>query len=408
MNINQQAQYEIAKNAIEKLLIECWTFYDEQKRKDQPYTWIDRLRTDLEKIDRKLKNQKFQVAVMALMKSGKSTLLNAWIGEEYLPSASDAETVQVIRIEHDEHKIEGQLFSPKNEIIAHSSEKVRDAIRTINEKGRKNKEFIDEELTLQVSLSSIKEKFQDNILFTILDTPGTNEKLPIVEESIKQLINTVDVVIYLMDFTKLDFENETKILDNLKQLRNTLVTDKNRLFFVINKIDELDRNDKEKGLNSEEDIVKLVKERYLKKENFHQHTIIPVSAKRALLARLMLSNKAEESQKEDFYIKAFGEEFDREDLTPKMIEKAANSQFKKSGFELLEKEILQVLFEKGNTILLKSVIEDIERCFKQVFNDLSIEKGGLETKEVDIQRTINQVNDIRKKLEVLNTRLVKY
>lgn len=253
---------QITKNSLAKLLIEALTWHDELKRSEQPYTWVARLGADLEKIEQKLKNQKFQVAVMALMKSGKSTLLNAWIGNEYLPSSNDAETIQVIRIEHDETQNEGVLLSPKQEILAEGAEKIRETIRNINKTGRYNKTYKDEELTLQVSLSALKGKLNGNVKFTILDTPGTDEKLPIVEENVKKLINDVDVIIYVMDFAKISAEDNRNIIENLKELRINLLQDKDRLFFVINKVDTLNKNDMEKGVTDMNEIVELVKTKY--------------------------------------------------------------------------------------------------------------------------------------------------
>lgn len=399
---------QITKNALSKLLIEVQTWHDELKRSEQPYTWVARMGADLEKIEQKLKNQKFQVAVMALMKSGKSTLLNAWIGNEYLPSSNDAETIQVIRIEHDEMQNEGVLLSPKQEVLAKGAEKIRETIRSINKTGRDNKTYTDEELTLQVSLSALKGKLNGNVKFTILDTPGTDEKLPIVEENVKKLINEVDVVIYLMDFTKIDAEHERTILDNLKQLRNNLVQDKDRLFFVINKVDELGKNDKEKGITDMDKIVDMVKSKYLQKEKFDNHAVIPVSARRALYARLMLSNCATEEQKKEFYGEAFGNQYElmlkhfKGEFPSEMLQEAIENELKASNFNLLEIEILNVLSKKGDRILLKSAKDDLERCLKQVCNDISVEKGALETKEADINRTIAEANAILEKLNVIN------
>src|ERR1700730_12614432 len=41
----------------------------------------------------------FKIAVIALVKSGKSTLINSWLGDEFLPVSSLPETAHIISIQ---------------------------------------------------------------------------------------------------------------------------------------------------------------------------------------------------------------------------------------------------------------------------------------------------------------------
>lgn len=140
----------------------------------------------------------------------------------------------------------------------------------------------------------------------------------------------------------------------------------------------------------------------MQKDNFHNHTTIPLSAERALYAKLMSNNLANESQKETFYKRAFGEEYELEDLTPKRIEKAILSQLRKSNFDILETEIINALLKKADKILLKAVKEGLELCLERVFNAISMDKGALETKDAEIQRIIKEAKAILDKLKAIN------
>ena len=133
--------------------------------------------------------------------------------------------------------------------------------------------------------------------------------------------------------------------------------------------------------------------------------MIPVSAKRALLARLILSNNANEAQKHDFYEKAFGEEYDKTDLTPQKIEIKAKSQLQKSGFGKLEEEVISVLFNKGIDIFLSSIREDLDRCLTLVLNELNVQKSSLEIKESDVERIIKQISTIKNRLAISDDNL---
>src|SRR5262245_20953246 len=61
---------------------------------------LERVAADLARLAEKAAAQTFQVAVVALCKSGKSTLINALLGAEFLPTTNTPETAGVVRVRH--------------------------------------------------------------------------------------------------------------------------------------------------------------------------------------------------------------------------------------------------------------------------------------------------------------------
>lgn len=225
------------------------------------------------------KTKIFPTVVLATMSSGKSTLINALLGKEILPSCNEACTALTYSILDDD--------SDAKEVIC-----------TTDRNGKVNvyEDNLAEELLKINTSTDVTDVFIrshiDGVLNTdkallIIDTPGPNNSCDASHQNI--LFNTLEKIkgglfLYVLNATQLGIYDDRNLLTTLKCLTEE---DKNKkILFVLNKIDQLDE---EKG-ESIEYCVRLARE-YISKNGFSNPEIIPVSARAALLFKKVLNGE---------------------------------------------------------------------------------------------------------------------
>lgn len=384
----------ILENEFSSLLDQLFSISKLFTSREPKYEWISSFNSQLNEFKLKWDERRFQVAILALVKAGKSTLLNAWIGEEYLPSATLPETMQVIKIRHNQNLNEGVLYV-NGEEKERGVEDIRKYLRKLNENSRTSSK--ESEVLLETNLAVLNDKNLSGYGFDILDTPGTNEAgIETLHAKIEIISKSSDVIIYLIDFTKLSTSDEAQMFENLKKWRKELFIQlKSRLFFVVNKIDINNRHDREKKMSPEE-IKKYVSSVLFGYANIRvdEKDIILVSAELALLSRLVGNNIATNEQLHDFKIKAFGE-IGVEDATKEDCLRAVPKLVGRSGFKELEDKVLKLIYSNRSFIFFRSIIDDIEKSLNQVVNNLEISKGTLISTQDAIDTLQKKIKSIR-------------
>src|SRR5262249_12437088 len=159
--------------------------------------------------------QRFQIAVIALMKAGKSTLINACLGGSFLPSSNEAQTARVVSIRHAPEMAEGRLCGGQGE-IARGAAEINSSLKALNGEARKEKFPPEDELVLEASLASLAGRSLGQCGFEILDTPGPNEAgAEPLRAKIERLLRDVDVIVYLLDYTRLKSEDDRTLFEKL-------------------------------------------------------------------------------------------------------------------------------------------------------------------------------------------------
>ena len=87
---------------------------------------------DMQALRNKVQAGNITVAVMALMKAGKSTLLNAMIGQEFCPATVEPQTATLLRIQHDPNYPDGKLTDADGITIAEGREQILNKIVASN------------------------------------------------------------------------------------------------------------------------------------------------------------------------------------------------------------------------------------------------------------------------------------
>ncbi len=402
-----EESYYFTQDKINSVITETERLYYEiYERGEDGYNWISKFKSSIDDINKKWKNQNFTVAIIALMKSGKSTLLNAWMGNEYLSANLKPETMRVVRILHDSKSEEGVL-TRKGRTISKGAEEIRLKLSKLNKKARESDSIPqEEELRLKVNLPAFKDKNFKGINFELLDTPGVNEAgVQSLEAKVNRLVESSDVIIYLLDLSKLKSEDEEKMFKKLKDERDELFGEiKTKLFFVVNKIDMIENRNfgEAKGFNSELDVKDYIID-YLKNNtsiSLNQDELFLVSAEKAVLGRVLHFGIDTEKQRNDFLKMAYGTKRRRE-LPEEHIMLDAKEFIEESGISNLEDKILSRIHSKRINIFVTSIIFKLENLLEQVQRNIEVSKGALDKKVVQIDTLKKDINRIHYKLTEL-------
>lgn len=225
----------------------------------------------------KVKNGIFEVSVIATMSSGKTTLINSLLHTELLPSANKACTATIARILDNDamDNYEAECFAADDYTSVHPRMEVTPEIL---------KEYnADSNVTYINIEGNIPAITSDKIRLCLRDTPGPNNSM---DENHQKLTNSIirgtnAVVLYILNATQLSIKDDEQLLRDIsKEMKRNGKQSHDRFIFVVNKCDELDEEKGETVDKTLEDV-----RTYLKKFEIEEATIIPASARLALLIR---------------------------------------------------------------------------------------------------------------------------
>ncbi len=236
-------------------------------------------KSSLAELKAEIKEYKPKIAVMGEFSSGKSTLINSFLGMDILPAKFQPTTVYITEIK----------YSKDNYIIADGNryELTKDNLEKFTEvKNNKIEVFINNPI------------LQDYIF---IDTPGTNDPAKFTDDIVFNLIGECDVVIFVMNINQALKETERQFISKLIRKK-----DLGKFFFVLNFADMVSNA----RIIKNEIIDKLNSLLDLDREILKKH-IFPFSAKQVLESRL---KNEENSSYEIFtetireYIKSYRDE----------------------------------------------------------------------------------------------------
>lgn len=322
----------------------------QEQRGGKPLWWYDivaTLKAFREACHRNWKEQRLQIAVLALIKSGKSTFINSWLGDEFLPISSQPETARIVRIKHQPHNILGTLRDGTT--VIHGAKAICDYLHSQNTQVREEEETsISREITLEAPLLLLKDHPLGEIQFEILDTPGPNEAgLKQLWQYTKPFIQRADMIFYLLDAAKLKTTEEQRLLEDISGMRQDLLINK-QVYFILNKIDLMNRNSFDYREMADY-VVGLLRQQI---QNLHitADQILFISAEEALLARLVQHTNVSVGVLEDFARRVFGE-VEVSSISDEKYRNAASHLLEKSQIYHLEEAILWRILSQQEMIL---------------------------------------------------------
>jgi GTPase SAR1 family protein len=362
-------------------------------RRDNTHPVLMELSAKLEVTYIKWKGQTFKVAVLALVKSGKSTLINATLGDEFLPAANTPETTRIVRTIHSPDVPDGEL-QVGSVVHARGAVEIKTLLRSLNQQLRQDDTLqTTDDIVLAAPLQALATSSFGSHRFELLDTPGPNEAGPTtLKARVETLLGEVDVIIYVLDYTKLKTDEEKDLLQTLADLRPELLRQcADRLFFVVNKIDAENRNGLSRGETAT--YVSQLLRRQFPALAIKPGRILPISAEQALLARLIEKEQPPPKAVEDFIKIVFG--LVRPNVPLAECRQHAQDLLTLSHLPELEREVLHYIFEHRGRLLLQGILGDLERHLATLDNHLQTAEGALRERH---QELILKAEKLRKDL----------
>lgn len=306
------------------------------------------------KISSELTVKLHNIGVIATMSSGKSTLINALLGEEILPNENQACTAKIYKV------IDNDSL---NELRVKSLNK-NGNIKIEAKEDLKSLNLSDEttEILIEGDFRGIKNRIIEKELhqLCLIDTPGPNNSLDISHKEIAfELIeNTnLDKFLYVLNATQIGVTDDKKLLLDLFELKK-LSNKKFEIIFILNKMDEIDFEKENIDL-----IINNVK-KYLNSLGINEPKIIPISAYAANIFKLALNDKLiTRREKSDF--NRFYNLFSNISISKKIIEnKTDKSIINVNGNSFTQKDLLEKLYSTG----IIDVEIELEKSLKAIEN----------------------------------------
>ena len=309
-----------------------------------------------------LKNEEFSIVLVGEFSSGKSTFLNALMGEKILPSFTDETTATVNFLRHKEKSENGEAGRVyfKDENGQHVEILEKSDFDTIS-KYVCTKSDIGVASTIDHVDLFLESKFLEGNV-TLVDSPGLNGTADGHREITETQIEKSSASIFMF---KADQPGSKTDFDFLRELKNKV----NTIIFVLNKIDDIKVSEGE----TTESVIKSLKDSY--KRQFPEETTIPeiwgVSAYQALVAR--------SRQNLDYHDRSNYSKEEKDILE----EKSRMKEFENRLWRFLTQG------EKARTLLLSPV--------EKIINDCKILKDSAEDK-IKILKTKNDTSEVEEKI----------
>lgn len=372
----------------------------------------------LDNIKHILTQKIFKVAVVGAIKSGKSTMLNAFIGRDLLPNQNAPCTVATTEIFHsieecnyiEKRMLDGTLKNIKPLKNFSLEEMFHEDIREVR---RNNAHSAIEKYSLHTPINGLQTSIYGDVIknFVLLDTPGpdeistTNFNVEHIQKVFLKELRTSDALIVIFDYQNFMSDINGKILKYIASNENIVERAKNKIYFIINKIDLINEKD-DKIEECIEKTKKMIKE-YI--PIIDDPNVYAFSAKQALLSRLVIKNNASQeilNEIDRLYGSKYVEEIEINGVTRKFkLEPSeyAENLLKESGIQIIEKEILNCVFSNFAEENLEVVIEKLININKDIINSLENDISAIQSK-YDI--SIEKIEKIKNELIELKTRFI--
>lgn len=222
-------------------------------------------------------SSEFEVSVIATMSSGKSTLINALLGRELMPSKNEACTATIAKIKDVDEldHFEATYQDKDRRELGRFPELVLENMVEMND--NPNTAYIN----IQGNVPNIDSQ---GVQLVLVDTPGPNNSRTEDHKNHTYRIikeKTKPMVLYVLNATQLQTNDDKELLTAVSEaMRVGGKQSKDRFLFAVNKVDLFDP-DKE----SVQGAIENVKE-YLKKFDIENPNIFPTSAELAKVIRM--------------------------------------------------------------------------------------------------------------------------
>ncbi|MDX4066066.1 dynamin family protein [Aliarcobacter skirrowii] len=436
------------KTEVEKIHYETTELLNKTENKNQDF--IDILKSD--KI--KLNNFEFVISVVGTLKAGKSTTINAIIGQDLLPHRNEAMTALPTLVTHKKDKNIPTLYLKKVDFLNKKldevksklnqnkdnsseydetilkdkkfkfeekfigNENIKKCLTILNdlmrvsknlEVGSIYKEFmnIDELPRIEVEfeyLKNLETDYKSDI--TLLDTPGPNEYKhagDLKEIFKKQIVNS-SAIILVVDYTNKSSEATQEIKDEIEAIKDIIKPE--NIFILVNKFDQ--RNDDDPDYEkTKENLFKNLDSNNILRENIYP--IASINAYYVTLARKELNTKGKLDENiswvKTFGKKNIGRDWENIIKDKKKVEEICTDVWGESFFQKPIENIIQKGFENSAFKILLSAIHRLNYLDKEILTLFNVRQSSIEDKKngnintlkekiISIQEDIKKIKEV--------------
>ena len=394
----------------------------------------------------KLKNEEFIISMVGTMKAGKSTTINAIVGQEILPSRVEAMTTLPTLITHIKGKVEPVLklnnsyintlndllrkvrnnsksknyskseqnitnnknFQFKEQILG--NEKIKEALTIFNDLRRVSKDQIFDKFIELKNIPRIEIEFKtlkdivtkDNSKLSLLDTPGPNEykQSAKLKETLKIQLENSSAVIFVVDYKSYESGDTNDIKQRISDIHEYLKSE--NFYILANKFDA-NKNSDEEYENTKKRIHTYFE---LKEDKIELKNIFPVSSEWAfqsyLVNELILKDKINKSlpNTKNFWKDFLGElwEEDIEDI--ERVKKICKIKYKNSYFQKVIDNIIKDVYENAMFRVLEKtmIVIDASEIITKMGNGFKVRlKSVNDTTNIEILN--NKIELLKKDID---------
>lgn len=240
---------------------------------------------ELDGLGKRLQEHVFSVGIMGEFKRGKSTVINALLGQEIVPADVVPCSATLNYVKWDANK-RAEIHFKDGTTTEVSVDELANYVTKITEASAQNAENVEDAVVYYPC------PFCQNGV-QIVDTPGLNDDERMTEIS-EKVIPTLDAIIMVVTADSPFSQSEAEFVRN-----KVMSSDLGRIIFLVNKIDLIDEDDRPRLLSSIRDKIqssvlgkmeivygKDSKEYQSAKDKIGEIRLLPVSAKKALKGKL--------------------------------------------------------------------------------------------------------------------------
>ncbi|MEG4515735.1 MULTISPECIES: dynamin family protein [unclassified Microcoleus] len=373
---------------------------------------LQSIEDEINKALKALQDQKYQVAVIAAMKAGKSTFLNSVIGADVLASETAActicrtdvrhikpgETPKLLEYREGERKpvilVEGDAGEIQQKFLLRT--------REIREKGNPDNTTrfeIEHPIEAISQLSSLTG-------FTLVDTPGPNEwesanfNINELKQTALEALRTCNAILFILNYASYKDNAVADLFKDVVENRKDFIAENTgKIYFILNKVDQKTERDKEIA-----DVIKDL-ERELVGFGFCNPVIYPASSRQGLLAKLIQQGKATEKEIkdfEDFFSAKYAERDEKGRRVIPLPEEIAPRALQDSGIPSIQETVIQRITQNSGWNLLSEVVAELDKAAKAIEDTLNTEIKGW---EMGIESLKQKVEEYRKRSENARSRV---
>ncbi|UVI31962.1 dynamin family protein [Paenibacillus spongiae] len=232
---------------------------------------------------KKALGSEFEVSVIATMSSGKSTLINAMLGREFVPAKNEACTATIARI-RDQDGMDGytaKCLDQNGDVVYEEQAVELGDMKRFNE---------DERISYIEVNGDIPFIQTRNANLILVDTPGpNNSRNSDHRDHTYRIIKNASkpMVLYVLNATQLATNDDSILLGSVAEaMKVGGKQSKDRFLFAVNKIDEYDT---ERADSIDEALGNI--RHYLAQYGIENPNVFPISAEMAKVIRLHLSGQ---------------------------------------------------------------------------------------------------------------------